>query len=73
MGQAIKETRKTLCIGQAEFARRIGVNRSTMCRWESGELIPSTEHFVKINDYYKASCNGYLGDELKKDWQKKGM
>lgn len=34
----IKELRKARGLSQAELGRRVGVDQSRICRWESGEL-----------------------------------
>ena len=47
-GQVIEEARKKANISQAELARRIGVNRSYICRVESGITEPKVSTFYRI-------------------------
>lgn len=35
-------------LSQAELARRLGVDRSTVCQWHSGALVPATDRWSSI-------------------------
>jgi transcriptional regulator with XRE-family HTH domain len=35
-----KAARESLDLGQAEFAKLVGVSQSSVCRWETGEAVP---------------------------------
>lgn len=44
----IRELRKQLGLSQPEFAKKIGVNRVTVARWETGRTIPSPLALEKL-------------------------
>lgn len=47
-GRIIEDARKKLKISQAELARRIGSDRSYVCRIENGQIEPKISTFNKI-------------------------
>ena len=47
-GQVIENARKRQNISQAELARRIGSDRSYVCRVENGQIEPKISTFNKI-------------------------
>lgn len=44
----LRERRKFLGLSQAELARAVGVNQSTIHRIETGERTPGTELFLRL-------------------------
>ncbi len=38
LAELVKETRESLNITQEEVAEKLGINRTTLSRWESGEI-----------------------------------
>lgn len=48
LGKAIEHYRKAGGLSQAELARRIGVDRSTICNNESGAAHPSLHNLERI-------------------------
>ena len=54
-GQNVRELIKWLRsrdnLTQTEFAQRVGINRSLICQYESGERLPSMESIIKLAVY----------------------
>lgn len=57
----IKELRKEKKITQEEMAARIGIDRASLSRIESGVFTPSTENLLKIANYFEVSVDYLLG------------
>lgn len=54
--QATNAIEAGACLSQAAVARRVGVSRSTLARWERGELIPPLDKFLLWVDAVGADC-----------------
>lgn len=52
MAISLKAARVNAELTQEEAAKRIGVNKSTLQKWESGKCYPSTKHIPKITEVY---------------------
>ena len=48
IGKNIVSLRERIGLSQADFASRINVSPSTLCRWEKGNVIPSLESIEDI-------------------------
>ena len=48
VGMAIWKYRKKNNLSQAEFGKKVGVNKQTVSRWEKGQLNPGTEKLFEI-------------------------
>jgi len=48
IGKAIEQLREDRHIKPAALAKSIGMSKSAVCRYESGEITPSLEALVKI-------------------------
>ena len=46
--ERIRELRKLRGLSQEELARIVGVERSTVSKWETGEAKPRADLFVKL-------------------------
>lgn len=57
----IKEYRKTRGMSQAELAKHVGVERSTVAKWESGSNHPQAAHLVKLAEIFGCSVDELLG------------
>lgn len=57
----IKALRKEKKITQEEMAARIGIDRASLSRIESGVFTPSTENLLKIANYLEVSVDYLLG------------
>jgi transcriptional regulator with XRE-family HTH domain len=51
MGQKIKKARLFQGLTRVEFAQRLGVNESTVVKWENGKWNPG-EKFMRILSFY---------------------
>ena len=51
VGEKIKSLRLGLCMNQEEFAKLVGSNRETVCRWETGKGVPSVKSIKKIANF----------------------
>ncbi len=64
-GQKIKEIIKWLRardnLTQTEFAKKVGINRSLICQYESGERQPSLESIIKLAIYSGQSMDSIVG------------
>lgn len=79
MNERIKQVRLSAKLSQTEFAEKILVSRSAVCKMESGENSPS-EQTVKlicqefnVNQYWLRTGNGEMFVELSKDEQISAM
>ena len=50
LGKRIVACRRAMGLTQKELARRLGVDPSTVARWESGRGQPSKEHRERLED-----------------------
>jgi DNA-binding transcriptional regulator YiaG len=46
--ELVKKLREELNITQSELARRLGVNHSTVWKWEHNKEKPSLNNFIKL-------------------------
>ena len=58
--QSIRKTRKKLKLTQKEFANLLGLNLSSVRRWESGRAYPSRENYIKLIKLFSKAieCKG---------------
>ncbi|MBI5787644.1 MAG: helix-turn-helix transcriptional regulator [Candidatus Schekmanbacteria bacterium] len=61
--QIIKELREKEDLTQTELAERVGINRSLISQYESGEREPSLLSLVKLADYANVTVDFLLGRE----------
>ncbi len=61
ISELIKELRYRDRLTQTQFSERVGINRSLICQYESGEREPSFESIIKIAQYAKVSIDYLLG------------
>ena len=59
--ERLNELREEREIRKAEFARQIGLDSSTINRYESGEREPDNEKLTRIADYFNVSIDYLLG------------
>ncbi len=50
-------------LSQTEFARRVGINRSLICSYESGKKLPSFGSLKKLANYAGISIDYLSGEE----------
>ena len=55
LGKRIVAYRRVMGITQKEFARRLGIDPSTLARWETGRGQPSKKLRERLEDFLKAN------------------
>jgi predicted transcriptional regulator len=50
VGQALKQALETYKIGQAELAKELGIGRSVVNNWVTGQRTPSADRVLDIRD-----------------------
>lgn len=61
LGEAIKKHRISASYTQAELGKCLGVGRSTIARYESGDITPPSDTVFKLQDIFK---DDFLNDAL---------
>lgn len=61
----LKELRLQDNLTQGDLAEKIGVGKSTISMWESGERTPSLEMLEALADFFNVSISRLWGDEEK--------
>ena len=56
----LKDERENSNLTQEEAAKRIGVSKSIISKWETGKSYPSLENLSKISETYGVSINEIL-------------
>lgn len=59
--------RKEKDLTQAELAKEIGSNPTTVATWEQGKSMPSIMQLLRLAKYYEKSIGFMYGEEEKKD------
>ena len=52
--------RNAINVTQDYVAEKLGVNRSTVSKWETGEFLPSTENLIKLAALYNCTIDELL-------------
>lgn len=63
IGDRIYSLRKKLGLSQEEFARRIGVSRQVVSKWEMDQVIPLTDKLKKISEEFNVSYEEIFSDK----------
>lgn len=64
----IRKYRHKRNLKQSELALLVGVNRTAVTKWESGEANPRAERLLKIADVLRCSIDDLFGNKkLKKN------
>ena len=61
----IRKYRKKRNLKQSELALLVGVDRTAVTRWESGEVNPRADRLLKIADALRCSVDDLLGNRKK--------
>lgn len=61
LGKSLKEARKQAGYTQEQLAELVGVSRAAIARYETGEIEPSLETFVRLADALQVSADLLLG------------
>lgn len=59
IAESIVNARETACVSQRELADRIGHDKRTIQKWESGEMKISLEDYISIFDALKVAVEPY--------------
>lgn len=59
----LKELRKAKGLSQVTLAERLGLSKSTIGMYETGDITPSVEALNAIADYFNVDMNYLLGKE----------
>lgn len=57
----IKELRKEKGLTQSALAELLGINQTSVCRWESGISLPDTVNLLKLSEIFSVSTDYILG------------
>lgn len=61
LDKIIVKLREGKNISQAQLAKKLGVQRSTICLYESGKRLPSYDILINLADYFNVSIDYLLG------------
>lgn len=67
VSERVKELRDSNDLNKTEFAKKIGVNRTTVTRYETGELKPTLDVMININKAFGVSLDWIAGLTDKKN------
>ena len=59
----IRKYRRKRNLKQSELALLVGVNRTAVTKWESGEANPRAERLLKIADVLRCSIDDLFGNK----------
>lgn len=62
--ERLKELRKVRGISQAALAERLGMSKSTIGMYETGDISPSLEVLNALADYFNVDIDYLLGKEI---------
>lgn len=62
--ERLKELRKARGISQAALAERLGMSKSTIGMYETGDISPSLEVLNALADYFNVDIDYLLGKEI---------
>ena len=60
MKELLRKLRRDMDITQCELAKAIGVERSTVSKWEKGENFPRGKTLIALADFFHVSVNDIL-------------
>lgn len=66
----IRKYRQKRNLKQSELALLVGVNRTAVTKWESGEAEPRTSRLLKIADVLRCSVDDLLNNRKRKGIKK---
>lgn len=62
IGQRIAHWRRLANLSQTKLARRLGLNPSSVCKWESGKAEPSEAFKEAMAEIFGISMGQFYGD-----------
>ena len=67
LGLRLRYLRKQDNMTQAELGDRLGVGKSTVCMWESGQRTPDWETLESIADFFNVPMSTFFADNEEPD------
>ena len=64
-GTSLKEHRVSRGLTLSQLEDAIGINNSSISRWENGKIIPSIDCCVKLADFYGITVDELIGRETR--------
>ena len=64
--QQLTQAREVAGLSKAELARRVGVPRQHVTKWESGVNLPSLENALALSRVLSLSVNELFGEQVPK-------
>jgi len=61
LGDRLKEKRKTKKLTQQDVAEKLGINNTTISKWESDTYEPDAENLKKLAELYDVTVDFLLG------------
>lgn len=61
VGRRIRQAREHAGLTQEKLAETIGVSRTAISRWESGEIDPTIDHLIHLAQQLNVSADYLLG------------
>lgn len=58
--QQIRTLREALGLTQAEFAKRVGVSKQALSKWETGQFLPQLDKLFRIAEITGANLHSLL-------------
>lgn len=71
--EKLKQLRKKNKITQEQLAKMLGLERSSIAKYESKSIIPSIETLTRITKIFNVSMDYLMGNEIPVDDSKKGI
>ena len=63
IAENLQKLRKTLILGQKDFAVKLGINPLTYANYERGERKPPYEMLIKLSDDFDVNLNWLINDK----------
>jgi transcriptional regulator with XRE-family HTH domain len=60
-GEALKYQREAANLSQHQLAKETGISQANICRWESGDVLPSIDACVKLAEFYGITLDELIG------------
>ncbi len=57
----IKELRKQSGLSQKQLAEKLGINQTSVCRWEQNLALPETKNLLVLAEIFNVSTDYLLG------------
>lgn len=65
LGKRIKQARELKGLTQESLAEMVGVSRTAIARWESGDIDPTVDHLIRMSNSLGVDISYLLGADNK--------